>query len=163
MKIDVLFCGGRRRWSGVLKREVNGIHFDASRRVHRDDYVIRPCIALLCDRYQLRRVANLDNFTLRSHITAGNQTTHTMPPRTTRNTRAKAADEAPATTTTSTKKYILEAETDNPPRLFVLPKKVTDAARIITLPHPRHTSKPARFLVCPETGIYEFTDRKSVV
>ncbi|EPE05979.1 ribonuclease subunit b [Ophiostoma piceae UAMH 11346] len=81
-----------------------------------------------------------------------------MPPRTTRNTRAKGAatDDAPAATT-STAKYILEAETDNPPRLFVLPKKVTADARIVTLPHPRHTLKPARFLVCPETGVYEFT------
>lgn len=51
----------------------------------------------------------------------------------------------------------MEAESANPPRLFVLPRKATADARIVTLPHPRYAAKPTRFLVCPETGVYEFT------
>lgn len=83
-----------------------------------------------------------------------------MPPRTTRASKAKggaAADDAETTSAASSKTYTLEAETANPLRLFVLPKKATAAAKIVTLPHPRYTSKPTRFLVCPETGVYEFT------
>lgn len=83
-----------------------------------------------------------------------------MPPRTTRASKAKGGavvDDAEAASAASSKTYTLEAETANPPRLFVLPKKATADARIVTLPHPRYTSKPTRFLVCPETGVYEFT------
>ncbi|CAK7204473.1 hypothetical protein SEUCBS139899_007230 [Sporothrix eucalyptigena] len=83
-----------------------------------------------------------------------------MPPRTTRASRAKAgvsADDDSASTVVASKTYTLEAETANPPRLFVLPKKATADARIVTLPHPRYASKPTRYLVCPETGVYEFT------
>lgn len=83
-----------------------------------------------------------------------------MPPRATRATRAKggaAAADGETTAAAASRTYTLEAETDNPPRLFVLPKKATADARIVTLPHPRYASKPTRFLVCPETGVYEFT------
>ncbi|KAL1898540.1 hypothetical protein Sste5346_003444 [Sporothrix stenoceras] len=83
-----------------------------------------------------------------------------MPPRITRASKAKggaAADDVETTSAASSKTYTLEAETANPLRLFVLPKKATADARIVTLPHPRYTSKPTRFLVCPETGVYEFT------
>ncbi|CAK7226818.1 hypothetical protein SCUCBS95973_006327 [Sporothrix curviconia] len=84
-----------------------------------------------------------------------------MPPRTTRASKAKgvaAADDtdSPAAAESS-RAYTLEAESTTPPRLFVLPKKATADARIVTLPHPRYASKPTRYLVCPETGVYEFT------
>ncbi|AEO64255.1 uncharacterized protein THITE_2037220 [Thermothielavioides terrestris NRRL 8126] len=52
--------------------------------------------------------------------------------------------------------YVLPAESSNPPKLFVLPKTATSSARIVTLHHPRY-SRPARFLVCPEAGFFEFT------
>ncbi|KFH45925.1 Ribonuclease H2 subunit B-like protein [Hapsidospora chrysogenum ATCC 11550] len=56
----------------------------------------------------------------------------------------------------SSSKFSLSERNGSPPKLFILPKKATSEAKIITLPHPRHT-KPARYLVCPETGFYEFT------
>ncbi|CAK7239374.1 MAG: hypothetical protein STHCBS139747_000804 [Sporothrix thermara] len=84
-----------------------------------------------------------------------------MPPRTTRASKAKAgaANDSTdsSTTAASSRIYSLEAESANPPRLFVLPKKASANARIVTLPHPRYASKPTRYLVCPETGVYEFT------
>ncbi|CAK7232732.1 hypothetical protein SBRCBS47491_008371 [Sporothrix bragantina] len=84
-----------------------------------------------------------------------------MPPRATRASKAKggsAADDTDSTAAAaSSRTYTLEAESTNPPRLFVFPKKATADARIVTLPHPRYASKPTRYLVCPETGVYEFT------
>ncbi|CAK7274180.1 hypothetical protein SEPCBS57363_006028 [Sporothrix epigloea] len=84
-----------------------------------------------------------------------------MPPRTTRTLKSKAraaADDTSSTTAAAcSKTYTLEPESTNPPRLFVLPKKATTDARIVTLPHPRYASRPTRYLVCPETGVYEFT------
>ncbi|CAK7267893.1 hypothetical protein SEPCBS119000_002782 [Sporothrix epigloea] len=84
-----------------------------------------------------------------------------MPPRTTRASKPKAgaaADDAGSTAAgASSQVYTLEAESTSPPRLFVLPRKATPDARIVTLPHPRYASKPTRYLVCPETGFYEFT------
>ena len=52
---------------------------------------------------------------------------------------------------TNTKSLINDA---SPPRLFVLPKHLSPAARICTLPHPRN-SGPTRFLFCPEAGLHE--------
>ncbi len=81
-----------------------------------------------------------------------------MPPRTTRNARAKDGGATTAeAASTPTAKYTLEAESTNRPRLYVLPNKATADARIVTLPHPRYAAKPSRFLVCPESGVYEFT------
>ncbi|KAL2130654.1 hypothetical protein VTI74DRAFT_6117 [Chaetomium olivicolor] len=76
-------------------------------------------------------------------------------------TRSKgAASTATTTTTTSSKPapsiYTLPSESSNPPKLFVLPKTATPSARIVTLPNPRY-NKPARYLVCPEAGFFEFT------
>ncbi|KAH6842865.1 ribonuclease H2, subunit B [Chaetomium sp. MPI-CAGE-AT-0009] len=80
-------------------------------------------------------------------------------------TRAKGAATAAskdvkksATTTTksSTSIYTLPTACDNPPKLFILPKTASPAARIVTLQHPRY-NKPTRFLVCPEAGFFEFT------
>ncbi|KAL2144857.1 hypothetical protein VTI28DRAFT_8417 [Corynascus sepedonium] len=61
-----------------------------------------------------------------------------------------------ATTRSSPSIYTLSPECDNPPKLFVLPKSASPAARIVTLQHPRY-GKPARYLVCPEAGFFEFT------
>ncbi|KAI0002614.1 ribonuclease H2, subunit B [Xylariaceae sp. FL0662B] len=81
-----------------------------------------------------------------------------------RTTRSKAKA-SPATTseststtakTTSKSRYTLPAASTNPPKLFILPTKATKEARIVSLLNPRY-SKPTRYLVCPETGIYEFT------
>lgn len=44
----------------------------------------------------------------------------------------------------------------SPSMLFVLPRAATPAARIVSLPHPRH-GRPARYLVCPAAGICELT------
>lgn len=59
-------------------------------------------------------------------------------------------------TTTSKSKYTLPTPSDDPAKVFILPKKATKEARIVSLLHPRY-AKPTRFLVCPETGFYEFT------
>ncbi|RYP82805.1 hypothetical protein DL770_005515 [Monosporascus sp. CRB-9-2] len=80
-----------------------------------------------------------------------------------RTTRSKAGagggatPTAPKTSTTSSQsRYVLPSESMNPPKIFVLPKKATEEARIVSLLNPRY-AKPTRYLVCPETGIYEFT------
>ncbi|KAJ3527912.1 hypothetical protein NM208_g10474 [Fusarium decemcellulare] len=53
-------------------------------------------------------------------------------------------------------KFTLPPRSESPSKVFILPSKATPDARIVTLPNPRH-ARPARYLVCPETGIYEFT------
>ncbi|KAF3054811.1 hypothetical protein GL218_07599 [Daldinia childiae] len=80
-----------------------------------------------------------------------------------RTTRSKASASAAATsdtkstTTSSTKsKYALSTESINPPKLFILPTSATKDAKIVSLLNPRYL-KPTRYLVCPETGIYELT------
>ncbi|KAM0286751.1 hypothetical protein ACHAQH_000771 [Verticillium albo-atrum] len=76
--------------------------------------------------------------------------------------RTRATKAAPAAKTevseTSTPRttYTLPAEAVNPPNVFILPTKATTEAQIVSLLHPRH-AKLSRYLVCPETGIYEFT------
>ncbi|PNY27461.1 Ribonuclease H2 subunit B [Tolypocladium capitatum] len=74
----------------------------------------------------------------------------------TRSAKTGGADakEAPAKSTPS--RYALASQDGPPPKLFILPKAATPEAKIVTLPNPRH-GQPARYLVCPETGIYEFT------
>ncbi|KAK3303322.1 ribonuclease H2, subunit B [Chaetomium strumarium] len=52
--------------------------------------------------------------------------------------------------------YTLSAESDNPPKLFSLPRTASPSARIATLQHPRY-SRPTRYLVCPKAGFFEFT------
>ncbi|KAI1654807.1 ribonuclease H2, subunit B [Daldinia decipiens] len=79
-----------------------------------------------------------------------------------RTTRSKTSASAAATsdtksTASNTKsKYTLPTESINPPKLFILPTSATKDAKIVSLLNPRY-SKPTRYLVCPETGIYEFT------
>jgi hypothetical protein len=76
-------------------------------------------------------------------------------PRATRSTGA-SSKETPKADSAKGSRYKLPISAENPPKLFVLPQKVTAEARIVTLPNPRY-SKPTRYLICPETGFYEFT------
>ncbi|CAJ0548984.1 Ff.00g025970.m01.CDS01 [Fusarium sp. VM40] len=74
----------------------------------------------------------------------------------TRATKAAPADTKVSEPKTTTSKFSLSTRVENPSNVFILPSKATSEARIVTLPNPRH-GRPARYLVCPETGIYEFT------
>lgn len=74
----------------------------------------------------------------------------------TRTTKTAPADTTDSVSEAPSAKYTLAPQSESPPKLFVLPSKATAEARIVTLPNPRH-ARPARYLVCPETGIYEFT------
>jgi hypothetical protein len=78
-------------------------------------------------------------------------------------TRAAKSNEKAAGTDNSTAapaaldcKYTLSTPSQSPPKVFILPTKATKDARIVSLLHPRY-AKPTRYLVCPETGFYEFT------
>lgn len=62
----------------------------------------------------------------------------------------------PPTLTKRESRYTLAEEMDNPPQLFVLPRAASSGSRVVTLQNPRW-SKPTRYLVCPDTGFYEFT------
>lgn len=62
----------------------------------------------------------------------------------------------PASATAAASRYTLSAEASNPPKVFILPSKATADARVVSLHNPRY-SKPTRYLVCPKTGVYEFT------
>jgi hypothetical protein len=83
-----------------------------------------------------------------------------MAPRTTRSKAkgpiVKTEAEAIAATSSVTQKKPLQSESKSPPKLFILPKDASPAARIVTLAHPK-TSEPTRCFVCPEKGFYEFT------
>ena len=75
-------------------------------------------------------------------------------------TRSKATDKGATTTrketTAPTSRYTLPAESDSPPKILILPNKASPQARVVSLRNPRY-SRPTRYLVCPETGAYEFT------
>jgi hypothetical protein len=74
----------------------------------------------------------------------------------TRSTKASGEDSKEASQSrSSVSRYQLDPPSDNPPKLFVLPKQASKTARIVTLPHPR-TLQPSRYLLCPDTGFYEF-------
>ncbi|KAI0537380.1 ribonuclease H2, subunit B [Xylaria digitata] len=62
----------------------------------------------------------------------------------------------PAAASTSKSKYTVSTPSKSPPKIFILPKKAADEARIALLLHPRY-AKPTQYLICPETGFYEFT------
>ncbi|KAM7192495.1 Ribonuclease H2, subunit B [Naviculisporaceae sp. PSN 640] len=68
----------------------------------------------------------------------------------------KGAKSEGTAATSSTATYTLPEQTKTAPRVFILPKKATSEARIVTLQNPRY-SKPTRYLVCPEAGFFEFT------
>ncbi|EHK18203.1 uncharacterized protein TRIVIDRAFT_67401 [Trichoderma virens Gv29-8] len=73
--------------------------------------------------------------------------------RSTKPSTAAAAEDSGSSKSKST--ITLVPHTGEPPKVFILPSKATPEARIVTLPNPR-SSQPSRYLVCPETGIYEF-------
>lgn len=73
----------------------------------------------------------------------------------TRSSKPVAAD-APKDTPSSKSKYTVSSKLGEPSKLFVLPRSATADARIVSLPHPQN-GQPSRYLVCPETGLYEFT------
>lgn len=77
--------------------------------------------------------------------------------RTTRATKAttKPAPTKDTDTKTSTSRYSLPAASINPPKVLILPNNASCEARVVSLKNPRY-SKPTRYLVCPETGAYEF-------
>jgi hypothetical protein len=54
-------------------------------------------------------------------------------------------------------KVQLAPESTNPPHLFILPKDLCSEARIVSIENPRD-GKEDRYLVCPESGFYEFTN-----
>jgi len=67
---------------------------------------------------------------------------------------ASAHVDSEPTTTASTK--TLAPSDANPPKCFILPKKISLDARIVTLPDPANLF-PSRYLICQENGFYEFT------
>ncbi|OHF00255.1 hypothetical protein CORC01_04444 [Colletotrichum orchidophilum] len=74
----------------------------------------------------------------------------------TRSTKAAPAAKTESSNASSTAKYSLPEDSSSALQLFIIPKKATSEARIVSLANPRY-SKPTRYLLCPETGIYEFT------
>lgn len=58
-------------------------------------------------------------------------------------------------TAVPTSKYSLPAESSDPAQVLILPSKATPEARVVSLRNPRY-SKLTRYLICPETGAYEF-------
>jgi len=71
-------------------------------------------------------------------------------------TRSKEAATKTAPSEETNAKYSLPPQTANPSIVFILPRAATSEAKIVTLPNPRY-AKPTRYLVCPSTGVYEFT------
>ncbi|KAL4729292.1 hypothetical protein ACLX1H_003706 [Fusarium chlamydosporum] len=74
----------------------------------------------------------------------------------TRSTKTAPSESKASEPKTTGSKFSLSPRAENASKVFVLPSKASSDSRIVTLPHPRH-GRPARYLVCPETGIYEFT------
>ncbi|KAI1842015.1 hypothetical protein JX266_011770 [Neoarthrinium moseri] len=70
-------------------------------------------------------------------------------------TTTKSASKSQSSAGTESR-YTLPDESPNPPKIFILPRKATPEARVVSLLNPRY-GKPTRYLVCPSTGVYEFT------
>jgi hypothetical protein len=68
----------------------------------------------------------------------------------------KTAAEAVAATASTAPKVSLKPDSSNPPKVFILPKDASPAARIVNLANPKTTSD-TRYFCCPEKGFYEFT------
>ena len=76
--------------------------------------------------------------------------------RTTRSTKPSGtASKDKSESKTSASKYQLDPRNENPPKLYVLPRNVAQNAQVVILPDPR-TARPSRYLICPNTGFYEF-------
>lgn len=73
----------------------------------------------------------------------------------TRATKATKAAPTKSEPAPSTSKHTLPAASSNPPKILILPNTATSDARVVSLINPRY-SKPTRYLICPETGAYEF-------
>jgi hypothetical protein len=76
-------------------------------------------------------------------------------------TRGRPVSKTDKETTESTPvatgpKTQLGTEAVNPPQLFILPENLSTEARIVQLENPR-TSTNSPYVICPETGFYEFT------
>lgn len=74
--------------------------------------------------------------------------------------RTRAARSGPTTsteiaTTSALSHTTLSTKTGPLPKLLILPKSASPEARIVALPNPRH-GRPSRYLVCPESGVFEF-------
>ncbi|KHN99117.1 Ribonuclease H2, subunit B [Metarhizium album ARSEF 1941] len=74
----------------------------------------------------------------------------------TRSTKPAASESTDTPASSLASKHQLTPRQGPSPGVFILPKAATPQARIVTLPHPRN-GKPSRYLVCPETGLFEFT------
>ena len=70
--------------------------------------------------------------------------------------RKPAANKSNNTETSKATIPTLEPSVSNPPQVFILPKGISPAHRVITLPNPA-TASPNRYLVGPEKGWFEFT------
>lgn len=74
----------------------------------------------------------------------------------TRSTKSAPAAKTDTSSAPLATTFVLPEESSSAPKLLITPGKATKEARIVCLPNPRY-SKPTRYLLCPETGIYEFT------
>jgi hypothetical protein len=76
--------------------------------------------------------------------------------RTTRSTKSSgtASREKPEPKA-SASRYQLDPRNQNPSKLYVLPKNMSKDAEVVILPDPR-TARPSRYLICPDTGFFEF-------
>ncbi|KAI0408328.1 ribonuclease H2, subunit B [Xylaria palmicola] len=72
------------------------------------------------------------------------------------NDTAASTESSTTTASASKSRHTLPPPSKSPSKVFILPKQATAEARIVSLLHPRY-AKPTRYLVCPETGFYEFT------
>ncbi|KAJ2897919.1 ribonuclease h2 subunit b [Zalerion maritima] len=70
--------------------------------------------------------------------------------------KEKSEDIEAAATSIALEANKLPPSSTTPPKVFILPETTSPSCRIISLEHPRY-GKPTRYLMCPETGIYEFT------
>ena len=75
----------------------------------------------------------------------------------TKASRGAKTKSIPSTKTTVNDEATLLTPDTKPPKLLILPSKLSSTARICTLPHPRN-SRLSQYLYCPNTGLYEIKD-----
>lgn len=75
-----------------------------------------------------------------------------MPPRKAQSSQTATSKPPPETTSSYAQ---LQAD-PNPPQLLILPENTPTSARFVSLKNPS-TSRLNRYLYCPDTGFYEFT------
>ena len=69
--------------------------------------------------------------------------------------KTRATKKVPEQTAAQTKVAPIDQLDQKPLKLLILPQYASPEARVCTLANPA-TSRPSRYLYCPETGIYEF-------